>query len=118
VIDNSSFAQTGPATYRLNVELKNRRFAAVAMPALELTLTSLQNDVLVRKVLLPAELGASSDRLEQATPFAGVFTLLLSPPAVSMAALSAASPASSAEAADPAPTALPITGYRLFAFYP
>jgi predicted Zn finger-like uncharacterized protein len=123
MIDSSSFTQTGSGAYRLNVVLKNTRSAVVAMPALEVTLTGAQNEVLIRKVLLPADIGATSNRLEQATPFAGVFNLQVSLPPVPVAPLPAA-PA--ADAATPngqavvealAEPAL-VTGYRLFAFYP
>jgi hypothetical protein len=122
-IDSSSFTQTGPDAYRLNFVLKNAQLASVAMPALEVTLTGSQNEVLIRKVLLPSEFGAIGNRLEQAAPFAGVFNLLVSLPSVPVAPLPAAS---SAEAATPdgqpvvdAPAvAAPVTGYRLFAFYP
>lgn len=123
MIDSSSFTQTGPDAYRLNVVLKNTRLAVVAMPALEVTLTGSQNEVLIRRVLLPAEFGASSNRLDHAVPFTGVFNLLVSLPAGSVTPLPTAS---STDAATPdgqavveAPSAsVPITGYRLFAFYP
>jgi predicted Zn finger-like uncharacterized protein len=108
VIESSSFTQTGPDTYRLNVVLQNTRQAVVALPALELTLTGSQNDVLLRKVLLPSDLGVNLNRLEQAAPFVGVFNLSISPSAASIAAALDAQ----------APSAMPITGYRLFAFYP
>ncbi len=122
-IDSSSFTQTGPDAYRLNVVLKNTRSAVVAMPALEVTLTGSQNEVLIRKVLLPSDIGASSNRLEPAVSFAGVFNLLVSLPPMPVAPLPAAS---SAEATTPdgqpvveaPPASAPITGYRLFAFYP
>ena len=121
-IDSSSFTQTGPDAYRLNVVLKNTRLAAVAMPALEVTLTGSQNEVLMRKVLLPAEFGATRNRLESAVPFAGVLTLLVSPPPVLVQPSQSASSAEAAADVPPvagAPAAsAPITGYRLFAFYP
>ncbi len=123
-IDSSSFAQTGPDAYRLTVVLKNSRLAAVAMPALEVTLTGSQNEVLMRKVLLPAEFGATRKRLESAVPFTGVLTLLVSPPPVLVQPSQAASTAAAEAAADVPPAAgapvapAPITGYRLFAFYP
>ena len=123
MIDSSSFTQTGPDVYRLNVVLKNTRSAVVAMPALEVTLTGSQNEVLIRKVLLPSEFGASSNRLEPAAPFAGVFNLLVSLPPVSVAPLPAVSTAEAATPDGPPvvelpSAAAPITGYRLFAFYP
>lgn len=123
MIDSSSFTQTAPGAFRLNVVLKNTRSAVVAMPALEVTLTGSQNEVLIRKVLLPADIGATSNRLEQATPFAGVFNLQANLPPQAVAPLPAA-PAADAATPDgqpvvevPAEPAL-VTGYRLFAFYP
>ena len=122
-IDSSSFTQTGPDAYRLNVVLKNTRSAVVAMPALEVTLTGSQNEVLIRKVLLPSEFGASSNRLEPAASFAGVFNLLVSLPKVPVAPLPAISAAESASpdgqpVAEAPSASAPVTGYRLFAFYP
>jgi predicted Zn finger-like uncharacterized protein len=123
MIDSSSFTQTGPGAYRLNVVLKNNRTAVVAMPALEVTLTGSQNEVLIRKVLLPADIGATSNRLAQATPFAGVFNLQVSLPPQAVAPMPAA-PAADVATPDGQPVAeLPaepalVTGYRLFAFYP
>ncbi len=122
-IDSSSFTQTGTDAYRLNVVLKNTRSTTVAMPALEVTLTGSQNEVLMRKVLLPSEFGASNNRLEQAFPFAGGLTLLVSSAAVSIQPSQAASPVETLLAeVTPAPEApvasVPITGYRLIAFYP
>jgi predicted Zn finger-like uncharacterized protein len=123
MIDSSSFTQTGPGTYRLNVVLKNTRSAVVAMPALEVTLTGSQNEVLIRKVLLPVDIGATSNLLEQAEPFAGVFNLQAALPAQAVAPLPAATTAEAATPGEqalldtPAEPAL-VTGYRLFAFYP
>jgi hypothetical protein len=122
-IDSSSFTQTGPDAYRLNVVLKNTRSFVVAMPALEVTLTGSQNEVLMRKVLLPSELGATSNRLEQSSPFAGGLTLLVSQPPVpvqpsSAASFSEATPFEVKPAAEASAVSTPITGYRLFAFYP
>jgi predicted Zn finger-like uncharacterized protein len=123
MIDSSSFTQTGPGAYRLNVVLKNTRSAVVAMPALEVTLTGSQSEVLIRKVLLPADIGATSNRLAQATPFEGVFNLQVNLPPVPVAPLPQPS---AAEATTPdgqpvvetPPASAPVTGYRLFAFYP
>jgi hypothetical protein len=122
-IDSSSFTQTGPDAYRLNLVLKNTRSAVVAMPALEVTLTGSQNEVLMRRVLLPAEFGATHNRLEQGIPFAGGLTLLVSQPPVSVQPSSAASsvdavPAEVTPEAHSPAASVPITGYRLFAFYP
>jgi predicted Zn finger-like uncharacterized protein len=60
VIDSSSFTKTDIDSYRLSVSFKNAGSTPVAMPALEVTLTDLQDQPLVRKVILPAQLGAKS----------------------------------------------------------
>jgi hypothetical protein len=118
-IDSSSFMQTGPETYRLNFVVKNNRPGAVAMPALEVTLTGAGDKVLVSKTVLPAQFGATSAWLVSAFPFAGAFDLQ-APPASAPRVLNAAGESGTAEAPpapEPAP-ALVITGYRLLAFYP
>ena len=122
-IDSSSFTQTGANAYRLNFVLKNSQLASVAMPAVEVTLTGSQNDALIRKVFLPSEFSASSNRLEQAAPFAGDLNLLVSPSPVSVLPVRPPSNAESAmpdgpPVAEASSAAAPITGYRLFAFYP
>jgi len=123
-IDSSSFTQTGPDAYRLNFVLKSSQLTSVAMPALEVTLTGLQNEVLIRKVLRPSEFGAAGNRLEPAIPFAGVFNLLVSLPPMSVVPLQPASSAVPAlsdvvpPAVEPLSAAAPVTGYRLFVFYP
>ncbi len=124
VIDSSSFTKTGQDAYRLNVVLKNMRSAAVAMPALEVTLTGSQNEVLMRKVLLPAELGSGRNVLTQVAPFTGVFDLMLSSSVGTVSSLQGAASTEAVPAENPtsvpAPAATPllITGYRLFVFYP
>ena len=124
VIDSSSFTQTGMDAYRLNVVIKNTRPVVVAMPALEVTLTGSQNEVLMRRVLLPAEFGAINNRLEQDTPFSGGVTLLVSQPPLPSQPLPMASSSAAPVPTDalPVPETTdatgPITGYRLFVFYP
>jgi hypothetical protein len=118
-IDSSSFTQTGPETYRLNFVVKNNRPGAVAMPALEVTLTGAGDKVLVSKIVLPAEYGASSAWLNSALPFAGAFDLQAAP-VLAAGVVTAPGDAAAADAptaTEPAP-ALMITGYRLLAFYP
>lgn len=118
-IDSSFFTQTGPESYRLNFVVKNKHSSAVAMPALEVTLTGVGDKVLVSKIVLPAEYGASSAWLNSATPFAGTFDLQATP-ALAARAVTAPGEAAATDAspaAEPVP-ALMITGYRLLAFYP
>lgn len=49
--------------YQLNVALRNRSLLPLAVPAVELSLTDAQGRLLSRRVLLPAELGASQPEL-------------------------------------------------------
>lgn len=56
-IENSSFTENADGTYRLQLRLKNTQHHAVAMPLLELTLTDERDDVVLRRVFQPQELG-------------------------------------------------------------
>lgn len=56
-IENSSFTENTDGTYRLQLRLKNTQHHAVAMPLLELTLTDERDDVVLRRVFQPQELG-------------------------------------------------------------
>ncbi|KQP14166.1 hypothetical protein ASF43_15125 [Pseudorhodoferax sp. Leaf267] len=58
VIDGSAFVALGEQGYRLSLTLRNRAPHAVALPALVLSLTDIQEQAVVRRVLLPEELGA------------------------------------------------------------
>lgn len=59
VLTGSSFAQDArPNHYRLDISIQNRSELAVATPGVELTLTDAQDQVLVRKVLDLSEIGA------------------------------------------------------------
>lgn len=58
-IDSSSLARTGQTgTYRLTVALRNRAGVAVAMPAIDLTLTDTNGDRVARRVLQRQDFGA------------------------------------------------------------
>lgn len=63
VIDSSSFSRIQGDAYRLNFTVKNAADTPLAVPAIELTLTDLTDQPVVRRVLLPAELGVKSDSL-------------------------------------------------------
>lgn len=54
---------TQQGLYQLNVALRNRSPLPLAVPAVELSLTDAQGRLLSRRVLLPAELGASQPEL-------------------------------------------------------
>ncbi len=96
VIESSAFNKLRGDTYRLNFTVKNQAPTEVAMPALELTLTDAQDQPVVRRVLLPTELGAA--------------------PAVIAAASDTS--ATLALAVTASGTGARIAGYRLLAFYP
>jgi predicted Zn finger-like uncharacterized protein len=95
-IDSSSFNKLRGDTYRLNVTLKNQSGVPVATPALELTLTDGQDQALVRRVLMPAELGPAAGVIAAASEWSGSLAM--------------------AVAANG--TGARIAGYRLLAFYP
>ncbi len=96
VIDSSSFARIRGDAYRLNFTLKNTADSALAVPAIELTVTDSLDQVLVRRVFLPAELGVKSDTLAAGFEW----------------------PASQAVALNAGVGADRVVGYRLLAFYP
>ncbi len=95
VIDSSSFLKerNDAAAYQLQMSLKNISSLAVAMPALELTLTDVRDRAVLRRVLLRNDLGAPAE---------------LAPGATWSATMSM----QVAQGADQ------VAGYRLLAFYP
>ena len=106
VIENSSFNRTAPDAYRLSFSFKNTGDLDLEIPALEITLTDNQDQVVVRRVVTPAEFGATVPTLNAYSKLTGALTLKVSE-------------ASGKNAASPAPTGLlPVTGYRIVAFYP
>jgi len=56
LIESSSFTENPEGGYTVQLRLKNTQHHPVAMPALELTLTDLQDQVLVRRVFTAQEL--------------------------------------------------------------
>ncbi len=96
VVESASFTPIRGDVYRLNFVIRNNAPTALAMPAVELALTDLQNRPVVRRVLLPAEFGGKSDALEPSAEWS------------SSLAVSVKTNGSSER----------IAGYRLLAFYP
>ncbi|GAB2462318.1 hypothetical protein GCM10027082_12120 [Comamonas humi] len=92
-IDSTSFRKIAPQQFELSVVLRNQAAHVVAMPALELTLNDAADKLVIRKVLLPAELGAPA-----ALPASGEWTANAVVQVV----------AGEAE----------VVGYRVLAFYP
>jgi predicted Zn finger-like uncharacterized protein len=95
-IDSSAFNKLRADAYRLQLTLKNQGRVEVAMPSLELTLTDSDDQAVVRRVLTPAELGASRAALAPSAEWSATV-------AIGVADNSLASR---------------ISGYRLLAFYP
>lgn len=96
-IDSSSFNRLRADAYRLAVTLNNQSPLAVAMPALELTLTDTQDQPVLRRVLMPAELGPDAPAvLTPGAEWATTLTLAVAP----------------------SNSTARIAGYRLLAFYP
>lgn len=96
VIDSSSFAKIRGDAYRLNFTVKNSAVTALAIPAIELTLTDSLDQSVVRRVFLPAELGGHSDMLAAGSEWPASLTLTV-------------------KASGPTDR---VAGYRLLAFYP
>lgn len=95
VIESSSFNKVRGSAYRLSISVRNKAAMPLAMPGIELALTDSQDQPVLRRVLLPADLGAAA----VIAPGAEWSTTL----PVSVAA--------NGQAAR-------IAGYRLLAFYP
>jgi len=61
VIDSSSFNKARGDSYQLALTVKSKAAMALAMPAVELTLTDAQDQAVLRRVLHPADLGAPAE---------------------------------------------------------
>jgi predicted Zn finger-like uncharacterized protein len=96
VIDSSAFSKLQADVYQLSFSLKSMAMVEIATPSLELTLTDMQDQPLVRRVFSPSELGRSNQSLIAGGEWAGAKTLVLTP----------------------SPAIARIAGYRLLAFYP
>ena len=92
-VDSSSFQKLRGDEYQFSLVLKNRSAIAVAMPAVELTLTDAADQPVLRRVLLPAHWNAPQE-LAAHGEWSVSRTLVLSA------------------------TGVRITGYRVVAFYP
>jgi predicted Zn finger-like uncharacterized protein len=60
LIDSATLLRKDGGDYQLDLVLRNRVRQPVAVPALELSLTNSREQVIVRRVLTPAELGADA----------------------------------------------------------
>ena len=105
-IENTSFSRTGSDAYRLNFTFTNTGDAALEVPALEVTLTDSQDQTVVRRVVMPVEFGATATTLAAYSKLTGALTLKVDH-------------AGGQASASPAQTGLlPVSGYRILAFYP
>jgi predicted Zn finger-like uncharacterized protein len=103
-IDSSSFQKSQPTpadavqgeNFALKLAIKNDTELAVAMPAVELTLTDANDKPVLRRVLLTKELGFSGDALAANSDWTGAMALVVTPNLTKAA----------------------ITGYRVLLFYP
>ena len=96
VIDSSSFAKVRGDVYRLNFTLKNTAQTAIATPALELTLTDMQDQAVVKRVFVATDFGRQQ--------------IVIEPGAELVASVPIAVKANTGSAK--------VSGYRLLSFYP
>lgn len=96
VIDSSSFNKIRGEVYRLNFTLKNTAVTELALPAIELSLTDVHDQPVMRRVFHPAELGLQSGVLQAAAESNTSLTLGIKTNG----------------------SADRIAGYRILAFYP
>ncbi|PKO59690.1 MAG: hypothetical protein CVU24_14780 [Betaproteobacteria bacterium HGW-Betaproteobacteria-18] len=66
VLDSATFHQVNQETFQLHFVVKNKTQLALALPAIELTLTDLTDQPVMRRVLIPAELGATTETIAAA----------------------------------------------------
>lgn len=95
VIDSSGFNRLRGENYRLSFNVRNTAPNRVAAPALELTLTDAQDQPLMRRVLLPQELGLADGVINAGSDWAGSAGVVVAPSGAGR-----------------------VAGYRLLAFYP
>lgn len=95
VIESSGFNRLRNDTYRLAFTLRNSGPVAVAVPAIELTVTDGQDQPIARRVLLPQELEAADSAIAAGAEWSRAAGIVLGAPAPAR-----------------------VAGYRLLAFYP
>lgn len=66
VIDSVTFQQMGQDSFELHFAVKNKGRFALALPAIELTLTDLSDQPVVRRIFTPTELGATVESVAAA----------------------------------------------------
>jgi predicted Zn finger-like uncharacterized protein len=70
VIDSSAFTKVRSDVYRLGFSLKNTSQISVATPALELTLTDLQDQAVIRRIFTAADFGDKQEVMGAGTELA------------------------------------------------
>ena len=96
VLDSATFHQVDPETFQLHLVVKNKTQLALALPAVELTLTDLADQPVMRRVLTPAELGATAQMIAATDEWSATANLRVKADTAQARAL----------------------GYRLLLFYP
>lgn len=96
VIDSSTFSRIRGDDYRLGFALRNTAPIAIAMPAIEFSLTDPQDQAVIRRVIQPAEFAAGTLSLAKSSVWTGSLSMSVRPSANTDR----------------------IAGYRLLAFYP
>jgi predicted Zn finger-like uncharacterized protein len=96
VIDSSSFAKVRTDVYRLSFALKNTAQTPVATPAVELTLTDMQDQAVMRRVFVAADFAKQRFVIEPGAELLGAITVSVKHGAGHDK----------------------VTGYRLLSFYP
>ncbi|MBK9575074.1 MAG: DUF3426 domain-containing protein [Rhodoferax sp.] len=96
VIESSSFNKLRGDVYRLNFSVRSAAAIDLAMPAVELTLTDSQDQVLTRRVFLGTELGAKTTVLTPGAEWQGSWGISVKGAGITDH----------------------ISGYRILAFYP
>lgn len=96
MLDSATFTKLGKDAFRLNFVVKNSAALDLAIPDIELTLTNLADQAIIRRILTHAELGATTDTLQAGAEWhVSTVVQVTSEPLL------------------PA-----VSGYRLLAFYP
>lgn len=96
VVESASFIKLNGDTYRLNFTVKNTAATTLAVPVIELTLTNLGDQAVVRRVFLAAEMGIDLSAMAPGSEWSASLPLEVK----------------LAEAGDA------VAGYRVLAFYP
>jgi predicted Zn finger-like uncharacterized protein len=95
-VDSVGFHQLGKETYRLSFTVKNSSVLPLAFPAVELTLTDLQDLPVYRRVFFSKDLGAAGAEIAAGADWSGAVALRVNSEAPAQRVL----------------------GYRLLVFYP